>query len=124
MRMNMVLIGPPGSGKGTQAVRLAGRYGVPHISTGDILRAAVRAATPLGQQVSATLAIRYLDRAGPYGEMLRTIDTGRVGIAEVSAIRVSDLHISKLERRADVLRAGAAAGEEAVERVLSLEDGT
>ena len=56
MRMNMVLIGPPGSGKGTQAVRLAGRYGVPHISTGDILRAAVRAATPLGQQVSATLA--------------------------------------------------------------------
>jgi len=56
--------------------------------------------------------------------MLRTIDTGRVGIAEVSAIRVSDLHISKLERRADVLRAGAAAGEEAVERALSLEDGT
>ena len=56
MRLNMVLIGPPGSGKGTQAVRLAGRYGVPHISTGDILRAAVRAATPLGQQVSATLA--------------------------------------------------------------------
>jgi adenylate kinase len=56
MRLNMVLIGPPGSGKGTQAVRLAERYGVPHISTGDSLRAAVRAATPLGVQVSATLA--------------------------------------------------------------------
>jgi adenylate kinase len=52
----VVLIGPPGSGKGTQAVRLAERYGIPHISTGDILRAAVRAGSPLGQQVAATLA--------------------------------------------------------------------
>lgn len=54
--VKLVLIGPPGSGKGTQALRLAERYGVPHISTGDILRAAVRAGTPLGQQVSAVLA--------------------------------------------------------------------
>ena len=56
MRLTLVLIGPPGSGKGTQAVRLAERYGIPHISTGDILRAAVRAGSPLGQQVAATLA--------------------------------------------------------------------
>lgn len=56
MRLNVVLIGPPGSGKGTQAVRLADRYGIPHISTGEILRAAVRDGTPLGQQVAATLA--------------------------------------------------------------------
>ncbi len=56
MRLNMVLIGPPGSGKGTQAVRLAERYGVPQSATGNILRAAVRAATPLGQQVSETIA--------------------------------------------------------------------
>ncbi len=56
MRLNVVLIGPPGSGKGTQAVRLAERYGIPHISTGDILRASVRAGTPLGQQVATTLA--------------------------------------------------------------------
>jgi adenylate kinase len=56
MRLNVVLIGPPGSGKGTQAVRLAERYGIPHISTGEILRAAVRAGTPLGKQVAATLA--------------------------------------------------------------------
>ena len=55
-RLTLVLIGPPGSGKGTQAVRLAERYGIPHISTGDILRAAVRAGSPLGQQVAATLA--------------------------------------------------------------------
>jgi adenylate kinase len=54
--VNIVLIGPPGCGKGTQAVRLAERYGVPHISTGEILRAAVRAGTPLGREVAATLA--------------------------------------------------------------------
>lgn len=56
MALHLVLIGPPGSGKGTQAVRLARRYSVPHISTGDILRQAVRDDTPLGQQVKATIA--------------------------------------------------------------------
>ncbi len=55
-RCNLVLIGPPGSGKGTQAIRLAATYGIPHISTGDILRASVRDGTPLGKQVAATLA--------------------------------------------------------------------
>jgi adenylate kinase len=56
MPVNLVLIGPPGSGKGTQAVRLARRFGIPHISTGDILRQAVREGTPLGKQVAATIA--------------------------------------------------------------------
>jgi len=56
MSLTVVLIGPPGSGKGTQAVRLSARYGIPHISTGEILRAAVRDGTPLGQQVATTLA--------------------------------------------------------------------
>ena len=54
--VNIVFIGPPGSGKGTQAVRIAERYRIPHVSTGDILRAAVKAGTPLGLQVAATLA--------------------------------------------------------------------
>ena len=51
-----MLLGPPGSGKGTQATRLAERLAIPHISTGDILRAAVRAGTPLGQQVEGIMA--------------------------------------------------------------------
>jgi adenylate kinase len=54
--VNVVLIGPPGSGKGTQAVRLAERYAIPHISTGEILRSAVRAGTELGRQVAEIMA--------------------------------------------------------------------
>ncbi|NAS89800.1 adenylate kinase [ANME-1 cluster archaeon AG-394-G21] len=46
--MNIVLFGPPGSGKGTQAKLLAGRYGIPHISTGDILRENLNNETKLG----------------------------------------------------------------------------
>ena len=56
MPLNLVLIGPPGSGKGTQATRIARRYNLPHISTGDILRQAVRDDTPLGREVAATMA--------------------------------------------------------------------
>ena len=48
--MNIVLLGAPGSGKGTQGDILAGKLGVPKIATGDLLRAAVSAGTPLGKQ--------------------------------------------------------------------------
>lgn len=46
--MNVVLFGPPGSGKGTQAQFIVERYGIPQISTGEMLRSAVKAGTPLG----------------------------------------------------------------------------
>jgi len=49
--MRIVFLGPPGAGKGTQAVRLARERGLPHISTGDILREAAAAGTPLGEKV-------------------------------------------------------------------------
>lgn len=57
--MRLVLVGPPGAGKGTQAVVLAEKLGIPHISTGDLFRAHVSGQTPLGQEVK-----RYLDSGG------------------------------------------------------------
>lgn len=53
--MNIVLFGPPGSGKGTQAQFIVERYGIPQISTGDMLRAAVRAKTPLGDMAKSIM---------------------------------------------------------------------
>ncbi len=57
--MRIVLIGPPGAGKGTQARMLQQTFGIPQISTGDLLREAVREGTALGQQARA-----YMDAAG------------------------------------------------------------
>ena len=58
--MRIVLMGPPGSGKGTQALLVSERLGIPHISTGDIFRANVKGGTPLGLE-----AQKYMD-AGEY----------------------------------------------------------
>ncbi|HEX8409921.1 MAG TPA: adenylate kinase [Thermoanaerobaculia bacterium] len=54
--MKLIFIGPPGSGKGTQAKRLASRFDIPHISTGDMLREAVADGTELGQQAAPIMA--------------------------------------------------------------------
>ena len=55
-QFNLILLGPPGAGKGTQASRIVAEYGIPHISTGDILRAAVKNQTQMGLE-----AKKYMD---------------------------------------------------------------
>ena len=76
--MRIVLLGAPGSGKGTQAKRLADKYRIPHVSTGDLLREALAAGTPLGLQAKAAMDAGQLVSdeivLGIIRERLRTAD--------------------------------------------------
>ena len=54
--MNLLLLGPQGSGKGTQAARISAGYGIPHVSTGEMFRGAIAAGTDLGHRVEPILA--------------------------------------------------------------------
>jgi adenylate kinase len=55
-RMRLLMLGPPGSGKGTHGVRLAGEFGIVHISSGDVLRKAITDDTPLGKRLAGYVA--------------------------------------------------------------------
>ncbi|MEO6776771.1 MAG: adenylate kinase [Kofleriaceae bacterium] len=58
--MRMILVGPPGAGKGTQAARLVERFQIPHISSGDMLRAAVQEGTPMGCEADRHMKLGHL----------------------------------------------------------------
>lgn len=86
MALNVVMLGPPGAGKGTQAERLAREQGLPKISTGDILREAVHSGSELGQTVAAVM-----DRGELVSDDLITgIVRERLGREDVSAGFVLD----------------------------------
>jgi adenylate kinase len=73
--LNLILLGPPGAGKGTQAERLRNDFNLPHISTGDILRAEVAAGSELGQQAKSYMSAGKLVP----DEVIVGMITGRVG---------------------------------------------
>ncbi len=58
--MNLLLLGPPGAGKGTQAKQICSALGIPHIGTGDMLRAAIASDSPLGHQVTSIIERGHL----------------------------------------------------------------
>ncbi len=108
--MNIVLLGAPGAGKGTQAAKLVEEFATPHISTGDMLRAAVKAGTPLGVKAKS-----YMDAGdlvpddviiGLVTERLGEPDTEKGfildGFPRTSAQAVAlDAELTKLERPLD-----------------------
>ena len=77
--MRIIFVGPPGAGKGTQAARLVDLFGIPHISTGDMFRAAVREGTPLGLE-----AQRYMNSGSLVPDSV-TIGLVRERIAQADA---------------------------------------
>ena len=74
--MYILLMGPPGAGKGTQAEKLVETYKIPHISTGDMFRAAVKQGTELGKE-----AKRYMDAGGLVPDVV-TIGIVREGLSK------------------------------------------
>ncbi|MFE9098151.1 adenylate kinase [Streptomyces sp. NPDC007264] len=114
--MRIVLIGPPGAGKGTQARFLTERLSVPAISSGDLLRAEIREGTPLGQ-----LAKQHTD-AGELvpDELTTTMVTHRLGEPDAAAGFLLD-GFPRTVRQAELLEESLAEGETALDAVLAFD---
>ena len=113
--MRLILVGPPGAGKGTQAVHLAAHYGIPHISTGDIFRHNMKNETELG-----LLAKSYVDR----GELVPDSVTNemvkdRLSHADAQAGFLLD-GFPRNVLQADVLRTVLAEAKTPLDAVLEL----
>lgn len=114
--MRVVVLGPPGAGKGTQAVRLAERLGVPHAATGDLLRAAVAARTPLGLRAKP-----FMDAGGFVPDAL-VLEILRDRLAQPDAVRGWVLDgFPRNRAQAEVLDAILAEAGGSLESVVALE---
>ncbi|HEY1968394.1 MAG TPA: adenylate kinase [Pseudonocardia sp.] len=114
--MRLVLVGPPGAGKGTQAVRLAERLDVPHISTGDLFRANLSQQTPLGLE-----AKRYMDAGELVGDEV-TVGMVRERLAEDDAAKGFILDgFPRTVTQADALAEILTAAGNQLDAVVALE---
>jgi adenylate kinase len=114
--VRLILLGPPGAGKGTQAAAIRERYGVPHISTGDILREAIAAGTPLGRIVRSIVESGSLVPDEVIGEVVAdrlSRDDARKGFLLDGFPRTL--------RQAEILDAMLKARREQLTAVISLE---
>lgn len=113
--MKLILLGPPGAGKGTQAKMLTERFAIPQISTGDILRAAVKQGTPLGRK-----AKEYMDAGGLVpDEVVVGIVRERLMAADCSNGFILD-GFPRTVAQADALQASLEEMGKALDRVISL----
>ena len=113
--MRIILMGPPGAGKGTQAVFIAEKLGIPHISTGDIFRANVSQGTPLGVE-----AKKYMD-AGEYvpDSVTNAMVADRLAQADAQKGFLLDGYPRTIDQINELDKVLTAAGV-AVERVIEL----
>lgn len=113
--MNLILLGPPGAGKGTQAKLLLRRFGIPQISTGDILRVAVKEQTQLG-----LVAKSYMDQGGLVpDEVVIGIIRERLGMSDCSAGFILD-GFPRTVAQADALKGMLATSGKGIEHVVSI----
>jgi adenylate kinase len=114
--MNLILLGPPGAGKGTQAERLREDFGLPHIATGDMLRAEVAQGTPLGER-----AREYMDDGDLVpDELIVEMITRRVGADDARDGFLLD-GFPRNEEQADALERALAQQERALTAALLVE---
>lgn len=116
--MNLILLGPPGAGKGTQATRIVDKYAVPHISTGDIFRENIKEGTELGKKAQA-----YMNKGELVPDSL---------VIEIALDRLADEDCQggflldgfpRTVEQAEALDAFLAAKGQKVDKVLDMEVG-
>ena len=114
--MNLILLGPPGAGKGTQGHRLSERYNIPEISTGDILRSAVHKGTPLGREAKS-----YMDRGALVpDEIMIGIIRGRLAQDDTACGFILD-GFPRTVAQAEALAQLSEEQQRPIEHVLSIE---